>query len=187
MARFGEVPGANAIARCIRAGACTLLAVVAASAACSVPSAAAPSPKSSAHSGQAASKPLSAPKTSFSQDEKFFTDVTEADPALVTYEQQQKNVALRALLTDGSAFCALVQRAGGRGAGRAGIDQALVAEADGARSTESTTHLPLSVTTFNTIEAVALLTLCASEQKLLPASDRSKIRALGNALERRPG
>ena len=52
---------------------------------------------------------------------------------------------------------------------------------------ESTTHLPLSVTTFNTIEAVASLTLCASEQKLLPVPDRSKIRALGNALERRSG
>ncbi len=192
MARFGEVPDANAIARYIRASACTLLAVAAASVACSLPSTAATAPKPSAHSGQAASKPLSAPKTSFSQDEKFFTDVTEADPALVTYEQQQGNVALRALLTDGSAFCALLQRAGGRGGGRAGgrgggIDQALVAEADGARSTESTTHLPLSVTTFNSIEAVALLTLCASEQKLLPASDRSKIRALGNALARRPG
>ncbi len=158
MARLGEVPSANAIARCIRASACTLLTVAAASAAlfgslrrldvartlC-------------APSGHAASTPLSAPKTSLSQDEKFFTDVTEADPALVTYEQQQEDVALRGLLTDGSAFCALLHRAGGRGAGRAGIDQALVAEADGARSTESTTHLPLSVTTFNTIEAVALV------------------------------
>ena len=43
-------------------------------------------------------KSLSAPKTSFAQDTKFFTDVTEADPALVTYEQKQGNVALQALL-----------------------------------------------------------------------------------------
>ena len=101
-----------------------------------------------------------------------------ADPALATYEQKQGNVALRALLTDGSAFCALLQRGGG-------IDEALVAEADGARSTESQTFLPLSVTTFNTIESVALITLCPSEQKLLPASDRSKIRRLGDALTKR--
>ncbi len=135
-------------------------------------SAATTPPRAAAHHG---SKSLSAPKTSFAQDTKFFTDVTEADPALVTYEQQQGNVALRALLTDGSAFCALLRHGGG-------IDRALVSEAAGARSTESSTHLPLSVTTFNTIEAVALLTLCPSEQKVIPASDKSKIRALGNAL-----
>ncbi|HEY1651306.1 MAG TPA: hypothetical protein VGG09_05440 [Acidimicrobiales bacterium] len=125
------------------------------------------------------SKPLKAPKTSLAQDTKFFTYVTEADPALVTYEQKQGNVALRALLTDGSAFCALLQRGGG-------IDAALVAEADGARSTEAQTSLPLSVTTFNTIESVSLLTLCPSEQKLVPASDRSRIRNLGDALAKRP-
>jgi hypothetical protein len=131
-------------------------------------------------SGPPHSGPLSAPKTSFAQDGKFFTDVTEADPALVTYEQKQGNVALRALLTDGSAFCALLRRGGG-------IDEALIAEADGARSTESQTNLPLSVTTFNTIEAVALLTLCPSEQKLIPASDESKIRHLGDTLATRSG
>jgi len=106
------------------------------------------------------------------------TDVTVADPALVTYEQKQGNVALRALLIDGSAFCALLKRGGG-------IDEALVAEATGARSTELQTHLPLSVATFNTIEAVALLRLCPSEQKLVPASVRSKIRNLGKALAKR--
>ena len=68
-----------------------------------------------------------------------------------------------------------------------GIDAALVAEASGVRSTESRTHLPLSVTTFNTIESVALLTLCPSEQKLVPASVRSKIHSLGKALAKRPG
>ena len=87
------------------------------------------------------------------------------------YEQQQGNVALRALLTDGSAFCAFLRTGGG-------IDNALVDVAVGARSTESETHLPLSVTTFNTIESVALLTLCPVYQKLLSAPDRSKIRAL---------
>ena len=143
MARFGEVPGANTIVRCIHTSACTLLAVAAASAACSVPSAAATSPKPAAHSGQAASTPLSAPKTSFSQDEKFFTDVTVADPALVTYEQQQKDVALRALLTDGSAFsrCCIEQEV------EAQVEQASIKRSwprrMGSRNTESTTHLPL--------------------------------------------
>lgn len=99
----------------------------------------------------------------------------EADPALSTYEQQRGDVALRALLTDGSAFCALLQRGGG-------IDQALVSEAVGVRSQEAQTHLPLSVTTYNTIESVALLTLCPSEQALVPTSDRARIRALGASL-----
>ena len=151
-----------------------LLAVVLGAASCGSGS---PSPK-----GAAATTPstaLSAPKTSFAQDTKYFTYVTEADPALVTYEQQQGNEALRALLTDGSAFCALLRRGGG-------IDSALVAEADGATSTESQTKLPLSVTTFNTIESVSLLTLCPSEQSLIPASDRSRIRNLGDALAKRP-
>jgi hypothetical protein len=127
-------------------------------------------------------KPLSAPRTSFAQDTAFFTEVTEADPALVGYEQKHGNMALQALLTDGSAFCALLKRGGG-------IDRALVAEAEGARSTESQTSLPLSVTTFNSIESVALLTLCPSEQRLVPAAVRSKIRHLGDQLakRRRPG
>ena len=42
------------------------------------------------------------------------------------------------------------------------------------------------MTTFNTIESVALLTLCPSEQTLIPTSDRSKIRKLGDALAKRP-
>jgi hypothetical protein len=124
--------------------------------------------------------PLRAPRTTSAQDAKFFADVAEADGALASYEQKQQNVALRALLTDGTAFCALVTRGGS-------LNAALVAEAMGARSTESQTHLPLSVTTFNTIESVALLALCPSEQKLVPASTRSKIRALGKALAKRTG
>ena len=83
------------------------------------------------------STPLQAPKTPHAQDTKYFTDVAEADPALTTYEQKQGNVALRALLTDGSAFCALLT------ARRGGLDEALVAEATGARGTEAQTHLPL--------------------------------------------
>jgi hypothetical protein len=124
------------------------------------------------------SAPLSAPKTSVAQDGQFFTKVTEADPTLATYEQKRGNVALRALLTDGSAFCAFLQRG-------TGIDNALADVAIGARGQEAKTHLPLSVTTFNSIEAVALLTLCPYDLKLLPASDRSKIRQLGNALAKR--
>ncbi len=126
------------------------------------------------------STPLTAPRTSYAQDTKFFTGVAEADPALAAYEQKQGNVALRALLTDGSAFCALLKRGGG-------LDDALVEEATGARGTESQTHLPLSVTTFNTIEGVALLTLCPSEQKLLPASVRTRIHKLGRSLGKQPG
>jgi hypothetical protein len=45
----------------------------------------------------------------------------------------------------------------------------------------------LSVTTFNTIESVALLTLCPTEQKLLPSSVRAKIRSLGKSLGKRQG
>jgi hypothetical protein len=127
-----------------------------------------------------ATKPLVAPKSTYAQDAKYLTDVTLADPALASYEQKRGNVALRALLTDGSAFCALVKRGGG-------IDEALVAEATGARSAESQSHLPLSVTTFNSIEAVALLRLCPTEQKLVPASVRTKIRSLGNALAKHSG
>ena len=123
--------------------------------------------------------PLSAPKTSVAQDGQFLTKVTEADPAvLTTYEQKQGNVALRALLTDGSAFCAFLQRG-------AGIDNALADMAIGARGEEAKTHLPLSVTTFNTIRSGRALDLCPDDQKLLPASDRSKIRELGNALAKR--
>jgi hypothetical protein len=89
--------------------------------------------------------------------------------------QAQGNVALRALLTDGSAFCAFLGRGGG-------IDNAMASVVIGARSVEPQTHLPSTVTTFNAIDAVALLTLCPSEQKLVPAQDRAKIRQLGNAL-----
>jgi hypothetical protein len=124
------------------------------------------------------SKPLSPPRTSVAQDRAYFTDVAVADSSLATYEEKHGETALRALLTDGSAFCALLQR-------ERNLDNALVAEADGARGTESQTSLPLTVTTFNTIEAVALVTLCPSEQKLLPKSVRTRIRRLGAELHKR--
>jgi hypothetical protein len=137
-----------------------------------------PGPSSSSRSTPSA--PLSAPKTSVAQEEQFLTKVTEADPALASYEEKTGNVALRALLTDGTAFCAFLQRG-------AGIDNALASVAIGARGDEAKTHLPLSVTTFNSIEAVALLTLCSHDQKLLPPSDRSRLRKLGGALSMRAG
>ena len=120
-------------------------------------------------------KPLSAPKTSPVKDSQYLLDVTKSDPALGSYVQQRGNVALRALLTDGAAFCAFLSRGGG-------IDAALTSVAIGAKSVESQTHLPMKVVTFNTMEAAALLKLCPSDQKLLPASDRSNVRALGRAL-----
>jgi hypothetical protein len=138
----------------------------------------APTPSSSSSTTGSTSGSLKAPNTSVVQDGQFFTDVAEADSTLATYQRQQGNVALRALLTDGSAFCSLLQRGGG-------IDNALVTLALGARSDETQTHLPLSVTTFNTIESVSLLTLCPSNLKLLPASDQSKIRSLGITLASR--
>jgi len=120
---------------------------------------------------------LSAPKTSPAQDTEYLAEVARADPALATYMQQQGNVALRAVLTDGTAFCAFLQR--GRG-----IDGAMVDVAIGAGSVETQTQLPSTVTTFNTMEAVALLELCPSDQKLVPDSVRTKIQALGEALAR---
>src|ERR1700684_3822085 len=54
--------------------------------------------------------PLAAPKASVAQDAQYLSEVTEADPALATYEKKSGNVALRSLLTDGSAFCAFLNR-----------------------------------------------------------------------------
>jgi hypothetical protein len=128
--------------------------------------------------GANSSKPLSTPTATVTQDAQFLADVTEVDPALSTYEHQSGNVALRSLLTDGSAFCAFLQRDDS-------IDEALVSVGVGARSDESTTHLPLSVTTFNSIDSVALLTLCPSLQTVVPASVMAKIRTLNDSLTSR--
>jgi hypothetical protein len=105
--------------------------------------------------------------------------LAKADPGLGTYVQSEGNVALRALLTDGSAFCAFLQAGGG-------IDNAMASVVIGARSVELQTHLPSTVTTFNAIDAVSLLTLCPSEQRLVPAAAWAKIRALGKALAGEP-
>jgi hypothetical protein len=118
---------------------------------------------------------LSAPAATVAQDGQYLADVTQVDPALGTYEKKSGNVALRSLLTDGSAFCAFLQR------DRA-IDSAMVSVAIGARSTEPQTDLPMSVTTFNSIEAVALLTLCPSLESLVPSTDLAKIHQLGATL-----
>jgi hypothetical protein len=138
------------------------------------------SSQSAGSSKPTSSSPLLAPNVSPAQDAQFLTDVTQADPQLATYAQTQGSVALRALLTDGSAFCAFLQRGGG-------IDSAMVGVAVGARNVESQTHLPLSVTTFNTLEAVALLRLCPSYQSLLPPSARTNIHNLGDALANQSG
>ncbi len=159
--------------RCWRIGPLLLaLAAIGTSCGASKPSGST-SVTTSANSG--VSSPLAAPKTSDAQDAEYLSDVAQADPALSSYVQAQGNVALRALLTDGTAFCAFLQRGGG-------IDNAMTSLVIGANSVESQTHLPATVTTFNTIDAVALLTLCPTEQKLVPAADRSRIQALAKAL-----
>ena len=118
---------------------------------------------------------LRAPKTSTAQDARYLTDVAQADSDLVTYVQRYGSVALRGMVTDGLAFCAFLRRGGG-------IDNALVDVATGARADERTTHLPLSVHTFNTLEALALVDLCPSEERLVPASVRGELRQLAAAL-----
>jgi hypothetical protein len=123
----------------------------------------------------AALVPLSAPDSSAAQDAQYLTDVAEADPALDSYIQAEGNVALRALLTDGSALCAFLQQG-------EGIDNAMASVVIGANGVESQTHLPSTVTTFNAIDAVALIALCPSEEKLVPTVDLGKIRQLGRAL-----
>ena len=123
----------------------------------------------------AASHSLKAPSATVAEDSQFLTEVTEVDPALTNYEKRSGNVALRSLLTDGSAFCAFLQR-------DRDIDTAMVSVVVGARQVESQTHLPLSVTTFNTVDTVALLTLCPSLQSVVPAKDLVKIRKLGSEL-----
>ncbi len=123
----------------------------------------------------ASPSPLKAPKTTVADDARFLTEVTEADPALESYEKKSGNVALRSLLTDGSAFCAFLRQSDD-------IDTAMVSVAVGAHQVESQTHLPTSVTTFNAIDSVALLTLCPSLESVVPASDLTKIRRLGAAL-----
>ena len=118
------------------------------------------------------SGPHNLPTASVARDAQFLSDVSEVDPALTSYEKRSGNVALRSLLTDGTAFCAFLNRDGD-------LDTAMVSVVVGARHVESQTHLPLSVTTFNTVDSVALLTLCPSLQSDVPPADLAKIRQLG--------
>jgi hypothetical protein len=127
----------------------------------------------------AAGVPLRAPRTTSVQDATYLTNVAQADSDLATYTQQDGNVALRAMLTDGSAFCAFLLR-------DQGLDAALVDLADGARNVESQTHLPTSVRTFNTLESVAMIDLCPSEQRMVPAAVRSKLHQLAKSLKNSP-
>jgi hypothetical protein len=119
---------------------------------------------------------LRAPKTTTAQDARYLTDVAQADSGLVTYVNRYGSSALHGMLTDGLAFCAFLRRGGG-------IDTALVNEAVGARADEKSTHLPLSVHTFNTIESVALIDLCPAEQHLVPASVQAELHQLSGALK----
>jgi len=156
-----------------------LIAVVAmavATASCSS-NQAAPGTRTSraAHSTRPAA--LTGPKTTPLEDTRYLADVAKADPALAAYVDQRGNVALRALLTDGSAFCAFLHSG-------QGLDEAIYDVALGARSVQSQTHLPASVANYNTIEALALLNLCPSEQALVPTSVRDRIHRLGQALGR---
>jgi len=161
-----------------RTGAAALcLAVVVGCAACGG-SSASPSPASSTPttlSPTALTAPLQGPKTTPAQDTRYLTDVTKADSNLVTYAQQQGNVGLQAMLTDGSAFCAFLARG-------VGLDVALLSVAQGAHSLESQTKLPENVTTYNTLESVALIDLCPSEQRDVPASVQAKLQALQQRL-----
>jgi hypothetical protein len=119
--------------------------------------------------------PLRAPKTTTAQDAQYLTDVAQADSDLYRYVQTYGNTALRGMVTDGLAFCAFLRRDGS-------IDGALVDVATGARNDEHTTHLPLSVHTFNTLESLALIDLCPGEQSLVPSSVRSELRQLRSSL-----
>ena len=121
------------------------------------------------------SAPLVGPKVTSGESLAFFQDLSRVDPSLSSYVNSDQPVALRSLITDGSAFCAFLQRGGG-------VDDAMASVVVGAKSVESDTHLPISVTTFNAIDAVALVDLCPSEQTLLPAADRSHIQSLTDSL-----
>ena len=126
--------------------------------------------------GVSSATPQSSPSTSsVIADGRFLAEVTEADPSLATYEKKSGNVALRSLLTDGTAFCSFLKSDGD-------IDDAMVSVVTGAQQVEATTKLPMSVTTFNAVDAVALLTLCPSLEGSVPKSDLVKIQKLGASL-----
>ncbi len=115
------------------------------------------------------------PHTSVAAQAQFLSHLGEADSRLGTYEQTQGNLAVSALLADGTAFCALVHR-------KSGIDAALLGLASGAQSTEAETHLPLGVATTNTIAGISLIDLCPSDLHLLPTSVQATIAQLSQQL-----
>ena len=63
-----------------------------------------------------------------------------------------------------------------------GIDNAMESVVIGANSVEPQTHLPRSITTFNAIDAAALIALCPGEQRLIPKTALQHIQALQSAL-----
>jgi hypothetical protein len=128
-----------------------------------------------AYASTKAKKAASGTATSTATDSRYFIDVATEDPALSSYVNSNSTVALKALLTTGVAFCDFLQRGGG-------IDNAMTSVVEGANSVESTTHLPRSVRTFNSIDTAALLALCPKDQRLVPASDRSRLKSLAKAL-----
>jgi hypothetical protein len=101
--------------------------------------------------------------------------VAEADSSLQSYVDKYGDTAMRALLTDGAAFCALLAQ-------HVGVDQALVDTVTGIRSVEATTHLTPTMRDLNTLESVALLTLCPASLKVLDPADQAKLRKLSAAL-----
>jgi hypothetical protein len=120
------------------------------------------------------------PRASTAQEARYLTDAAAVDSDLVAYVNTYGNVALRGMIADGLGFCGFLRR-------DKGIDAALVDVAEGARGDESTTHLPLSVHTFNTLESLALVDLCPGEQHLVPSSVRTKLRQLTASLHAAAG
>jgi hypothetical protein len=142
---------------------------------------AAAKPTGGSSSGAArTSAPLVAPTVTSGESFAFFQDLSRVDPSLSSYVNSNQSVALRSLITDGAAFCAFLRRGGD-------VDDAMASVVVGAKSVESETHLPISVKTFNAVDAVALVDLCPKEQTLLPAADRSHIRSLTQSLSSAKG
>jgi hypothetical protein len=122
---------------------------------------------------------LEAPKATATEDDAYFRDLAIVDQSLTTYVGSEQGVALRALLTDGAAFCAFLNRGGG-------IDNAMESVVIGANSVEAQTHLPRNVATFNAIDATALIALCPGEQRLIPKTDLQHIEELAQVLAKSP-
>jgi hypothetical protein len=118
---------------------------------------------------------VSDPSPSVLEDGQFLAEVSEVDPTLASYEKTSGNLALASLLNAGTAFCGFLGR-------DRDLDTAMVSVAVGAQHQETASHLPLSVTTFNTIDSLALLSLCPSLQSMVPSSVRARIHQLGSSI-----